>query len=244
MAANIQGIHILDVYRKSLIHGQIRKPISDHVPRVSTFFRLSTSSIKPTKALAAPNSLLHILSATELSRAGVSFKRSETANLKDVHFFPHSGLFRNRATLILPSVAVDRIMKVVFFNLLAYERLHNAGGRWSELTSVFFLMSSLMKSVDDVQLLLELGIIERNSMYSNEEVVTHFTDLSRDIPLDPCSEVAALVGEMNTFCNSNGAFQKAAPNWRRYPFMSALILALTLAQAFFAIYPYYNKHSS
>ncbi|CAN1842389.1 UPF0481 protein At3g47200 [Linum perenne] len=97
--------HVVDAYRKSLLHqdefrlkrvGPRRRP-----PR----YRAEDDIVR---------------SATELNEAGIQFKRSITGSLKDISF--------RRGVLRLPVIVVDDTTESIFLNLIAYERFHVGAG--------------------------------------------------------------------------------------------------------------------
>ncbi|CAA2969826.1 UPF0481 At3g47200-like [Olea europaea subsp. europaea] len=91
-------LHILDVYRKSLLEEPDKNV--DHKPHQGE------DQI--------------IRSATELNEAGIQIEKSETKSLKDISF--------HRGVLKLPPIMVDDATESTYLNLIAFERLHvNAG---------------------------------------------------------------------------------------------------------------------
>lgn len=91
-------LHILDVYRKSLLEEPDKNV--DH------------------KARQGEDQIIR--SATELNEAGIQIQKSETKSLKDISF--------HRGVLKLPPIMVDDTTQSSYLNLMAFERLHvNAG---------------------------------------------------------------------------------------------------------------------
>ncbi|KAF7848728.1 hypothetical protein BT93_L1616 [Corymbia citriodora subsp. variegata] len=91
-------LHVLDVYRKSLLLPQKNKP-----PKEGS---------KDGKEM--------IWSATKLHEHGIEFSKSGTSSLKDISFA--SGVLR------LPMITVDDTTKSVYLNLIAYEHFHVGAG--------------------------------------------------------------------------------------------------------------------
>lgn len=91
-------LHILDVYRKSLLEEPDKNV--DH------------------KARQGGDQIIR--SATELNEAVIQIEKSETKSLKDISF--------HRGVLKLPPIMVDDATESTYLNLIAFERLHvNAG---------------------------------------------------------------------------------------------------------------------
>lgn len=215
-------LHVLDVYRKSLI---LEKP-----HRRSRRGRRSPSVPHESEDDIIP-------SATELNEAGIRFKKSTTASLRDITF--RGGVLR------LPLLIVDDATESMFLNLIAFENFHVGAGH--EVTSYIFFMDNIIDNERDVALLYSRGIIQ-NALGSDKEVANLFNSLSKDITLDPESSLDIVQKRVNTYC------KKPCNQWRanlihtyfRNPWailslIAAIFLfALTIAQTIYTIYPYYN----
>ncbi|CAN0865288.1 UPF0481 protein At3g47200 [Linum grandiflorum] len=99
--------HVIDAYRKSILHqDEIRsKKVGPLRRRRPPRYRAEDDIVR---------------SATELHEAGIQFKRSITGSLKDISF--------RRGVLRLPVVVVDDTTEFIFLNLIAYERFHVGAG--------------------------------------------------------------------------------------------------------------------
>ncbi|XP_059656515.1 UPF0481 protein At3g47200-like [Cornus florida] len=168
-------LHVLDVYRKSLLW---EDPFTDKDQGIA-----STSDPVGTDEI--------IRSATELNEAGIKFSKSESESLKDITFF--GGVLR------LPGIVVDAVTEPLFRNLIAFERFHVEAGK--EVTSYVFLMGNLISNVEDVCLLTSQQIIQ-NAIGSDEAVANLFNSLSRDVTLDPKCSLNAVHKEATKYCKN------------------------------------------
>lgn len=101
-------MHILDVYKKSLIQQGPTHPT--RMPKATKRNWLSLEAGEPI-----------IRSATELHEAGIRFKKSRTYwSLRDVSF--------DQGVLRLPILVVDDTTEYMLLNLIAFERLHVGAG--------------------------------------------------------------------------------------------------------------------
>ncbi|KAL0327349.1 UNVERIFIED_CONTAM: hypothetical protein Sangu_1812900 [Sesamum angustifolium] len=154
-------LHILDVYRKSLIYGDPRR------------FQMS-SRYRPSH----PNAYDLIPSARELQNAGIRFKKSKFANLRDISF--------HGKTLRLPNFIVDTDTKSILLNLIAFERFHVGAG--NEITSYVCFLYNLIRDPTDVRVLSSHGIIS-NCLGSDLEVASLFNLVSQYVTVDPESSL-------------------------------------------------------
>lgn len=173
---NKKCLHILDIYRKSLIYEvPDRKKREQKRPQIQDLIDDTDNSI--------------IRCMTELNEAGIRFKKSETQSLRDISF--------NNGILRLPSIVIDDSTESTFLNLIAFERFHVGAG--NEITSYVFLMDNLIDSERDVALLNSNGIIQ-NAMGSDKAVAQLFNSLSKDTTLDPESSLENLHRRVNEYC--------------------------------------------
>ncbi|OMO80771.1 hypothetical protein CCACVL1_12764 [Corchorus capsularis] len=171
-------LHVLDVYRKSLIqdipgHRSQRKPVRNR----NIHYEDGDDIIR---------------SAMELNEAGIRFKKSNTVSLKDITF--HGGVLK------LPVVIVDDATESMFLNLIAFERFHVGAG--NEVTSFIFFMDNIIDSDKDVALLHSRGIIQ-NALGSDKAVANLFNSLSKDITLDPDSSLDEVHKKVNSGKDNN-----------------------------------------
>lgn len=215
-------LHVLDVYRKSLI---LEKP-----HRRSRRGRRSPSVPHESEDDIIP-------SATELNEAGIRFKKSTTVSLRDITF--RGGVLR------LPLLIVDDATESMFLNLIAFENFHVGAGH--EVTSYIFFMDNIIDNERDVALLYSRGIIQ-NALGSDKEVANLFNSLSKDITLDPESSLNIVQKRVNTYCKkpcnqwrANLIHTYFRNPWAILSLIAAIFLfALTIAQTIYTIYPYYN----
>lgn len=216
------GLHVLDVYRKSLL--------------------LEIPGRRQRKRHLKPRSSRHedgddiIRSAMELNEAGIRFKKSKTVSLKDISF--------RGGVLKLPAVIVDDATESMFLNLIAFERFHVGAG--NEVTSYIFFMDNIIDNEKDVALLHSRGIIQ-NALGSDKAVAKLFNSLSKDITLDPDSSLDELQKRVSRYCKK--AWNEWRANlihtyfrnpWAILSLISVIFLfALTIVQTIYTVYPYW-----
>ena len=166
-------MHVLDVYRKSVI----RKPRNTLLPDL----KLKVESREEEQLNQ---------SAMELQEAGIRFKISGTRSLRDVSFY--------RGVLRLPILVVDDHTEYIFLNLIAFERLH-VGGVGNEVTSFVCFMSTIIRRAMDVAILNESGILI-NSLESDEVVAKLFKSLSKEISMDGGGELKMVRMYIRYYC--------------------------------------------
>lgn len=182
-------------------------------------------------------------SATELTEAGIGFKKSETTYLNDTSY--HCG------TLKLPRITVDDTSRSLLLNLMAFERLHVGAGTnevTSEVTSYVFFMDRLIDSAKDVSLLHWNKIIE-NVLGSDEDVAGLFNSLSTNSCLRGSGHVFELQDEVAEHSRKPGRrwLAYAKHNYFTNPWITLsiiaaiLIFALTMVQTVYAVLGYYRK---
>ncbi|KAI9157318.1 hypothetical protein LWI28_020570 [Acer negundo] len=221
-------LHVLDVYRKSLIHQeQPRKKKRHHHRRLLSSDGSDDDHIIPT--------------ATELHEAGIRFKKSKSLSLKDITF--------KNGVLKLPLVVIDDAAESMFLNLMAFERLHVGAG--NEITSYIFFMDNLIDNEKDVALLQSKGIIQ-NVMGSDKALAKLFNSLSNDITLDPESNLNAVHQKVNEYWKKPWNAWRAnlihtyfRNPWAILSLIAAFFLfALTIVQTIYTVYPYYHPSNS
>ncbi|KAG8090645.1 hypothetical protein GUJ93_ZPchr0011g28722 [Zizania palustris] len=124
------GLHPLDVYRRSMLHGTYQPARSR-----GEYYAPDADTIR---------------SAVELYEAGIRFRRSRTDSLHDIRF--------RHGVLSMPAVAVDDSTEYMFLNMMAFERLHPGAG--NDVTAYVFFMDNIVDSAKDVALLSSRGIIQ------------------------------------------------------------------------------------
>ncbi|KAF6153791.1 hypothetical protein GIB67_001024 [Kingdonia uniflora] len=212
-------LHVLDVYRKSLLQDPLKK-LRHH----------KHSNKECTGDI--------IRSARELHEAGIRFKVSKTRSLKDITF--------RGGVLSLPIVVVDDATETTFLNLMAYERFHVGAG--NEVTSYIFFMDNIIDSAKDVSLLHSSGIIQ-NAIGSDKAIATLFNSLSKDVTLDPNCNLDMVHKKVNDYCKKKWNEWRAnlihtyfRNPWAILSVVAAIFLmALTIAQTVYTIYPFYHS---
>ncbi|KAF9689058.1 hypothetical protein SADUNF_Sadunf01G0052300 [Salix dunnii] len=216
-------LHVLDLYRKSLLQEDPARKM----------LRLGVSG----GLLNDVNDIMR--SATELSEAGIQFKKGTTNSLRDISF--------RGGVLELPVMVVDAAAEATFLNLIAFERLHFGAG--NEVTEYVSFMHSIINNERDIALLRSRGIIQ-NAIGSDRAVPQLFNSLSRDIALVPISSLEAVQMQVNAYSMMpwNEWRANLIHTYFRNPCAifavnAALILfALTVAETAYSIIPYYNPN--
>ncbi|XP_059655082.1 UPF0481 protein At3g47200-like [Cornus florida] len=211
-------LHVLDVYRKSLLSGE--------PPKKKDHWKPSSSSGDEI-----------IRSASELNEAGIRFKKSKSVSLKDISF--HGGVLR------LPRIVVDDVTEPLFLNLIAFERYHVGTG--NEVTSYIFFMDSLIDTVRDVSHLNSRGIIQ-NAIGSDKAATKLFNNLSKDVTIDPNCSLNEVHKEVTHYCSkrlnqwrANLIHTYFTNPWAILSVIAAIFLfALTIIQTIYSILGYYH----
>uniref|UniRef100_A0A1D1XSY3 UPF0481 protein At3g47200 n=1 Tax=Anthurium amnicola TaxID=1678845 RepID=A0A1D1XSY3_9ARAE len=212
------GLHPLDVYRRSKLHGPSMSKGSPHKKQKKDGKKEGEVDI--------------IRSAMELNEAGVRFKRSRSGSLRDIHF--------KGGVLSLPVVVVDDLTEYMLLNLMAFERLHVGAG--NDVTSYVFFMDNLIDSAKDVSLLNSKGIIH-NAVGSDKAVAKLFNTLSKDVSPDPESSLEDVHHRVSSYCQKSLNMWRAnlVHTYFRNPwaFLSlaaaVFLLVLTVAQTVFSV---------
>ncbi|KAJ1432187.1 hypothetical protein SESBI_06826 [Sesbania bispinosa] len=218
-------VHVLDVYRKSLIQQgpshRTRKPKPKN--RNILWFGLERGE--------------NIRSARELHEAGVRFNKSKTQSLRDVSF--------DRGVLKLPPIVVDDTTEYMLLNLIAFERLHVGAG--NEVTSYVFFMDTIIDNEVDVTLLQQKGILT-NGLGSDKDVAKLFNSLSKDITVDHQGVLDEVKMSMRYYCKK--PWNKWRANltqtyfrnpWAIVSLIAAIFLfALTIVQTIYTILQFYQ----
>ncbi|CAA3007678.1 Hypothetical predicted protein [Olea europaea subsp. europaea] len=181
---------------------------------------------------------------TELDLAGIHVKPSQTGNLTDVEF--KSRLFFG--TLTLPQIVIDDLTKPLLFNLVAYEMCPH-GPSDLGITSYFCLMDYLIDRADDVKELRKRKILV-NFLGSDQELAQFFNKIAKDLVPD-ATIYAEAKRKIEIHCQNKVQAWMAewvhkyfSSPWTLLAFLGAiLVLALTMAQTYFAAYTYYTSES-
>ncbi|KAK9022025.1 hypothetical protein V6N11_002323 [Hibiscus sabdariffa] len=172
-----------------------------------------------------------IPSAKELQQAGVRLQSGSSKNLFDIRF--HNGV------LEIPQLLVMDRKRFIFRNLMVYEQ-HYCSENY--VTDYMILISFLVKSPMDAELLIRNGIIE-NCLKDSEEVSTFFKGLLEEIQINRKNfEFASLVEDMGAYCRSpwhrwNATLKQdyfSTPWGSLSIIAAAVLLLLTFMQTVFA----------
>ncbi|CBI21372.3 unnamed protein product, partial [Vitis vinifera] len=154
--------------------------------------------------------LIHCV--TQLREAGIKFKKRKTDRFWDIKF--KNGILR------IPRLLIHDGTKSLFLNLIAFEQCHLDCS--NDITSYVIFMDSLINSPEDVGYLHYCGIME-HWLGSESEVADLFNRLCQEVVFD-----------------INDSYLSSFP-WTIISFVAAVVLlALTFAQTFYAVYSYYR----
>ncbi|XAR54484.1 hypothetical protein NMG60_11029629 [Bertholletia excelsa] len=174
-----------------------------------------------------------IRSATELTEAGVKFKKVEGRTLFDIRF--------SKGVMEMPCLPVGDETDFVARNLIAYEQyLPNDGPNY--VTDYFAFIDCLVNSSKDVELLREEGIID-NWLGDNETVVTVFNKICNDVSSPMNLYYVEIFCQVNKHCRKrvNRWIANLNHNYFNTPWASisvivaAVLLLLTVAQTVLSI---------
>ena len=130
-----------------------------------------------------------MFTAAQLRESGVRFKKSDTNYITDISF--------DNGILTLPTIVVDDTTECTLLNLMAFEHLQVGVG--NEITSYVCFMNELVDTAMDVHLLHTNHIIH-SALGSNKAVAELFNSITKDIILDPNSELGIVRQQVNRYC--------------------------------------------
>ncbi|XVF79538.1 hypothetical protein PTKIN_Ptkin14bG0231100 [Pterospermum kingtungense] len=136
----------------------------DFIHLTCHFFRRTEYRLKADKEQGE-----YLYSAALLREAGVKFKVDASRTLCDVTFNERIG------ELIIPTLVIDDSTEKFFLNLMTWEQMHYYPHE-IYVCNYVFLMAYLMRSAEDVDLLIRRGYII-NQLRSNKAVVSLFNNL-------------------------------------------------------------------
>lgn len=220
-----KGLHILDVYRASLLY-----PPIDNKDRSGTGKKYDESD--PDCQIIPP--------ATQLQEAGIQFERSKTNSFTDVSFDPRRGM------LSLPHVVVDDDTEPSLLNVMAFEKLHVSAG--NKVTSFVMFISNLIDMDKDVTLLASEKIMT-NALGNDHSAAELFSMLGRGAYMDLDSHITRVQKMVNEHCNKTwnkwcaslkqDYFQSP---WAMISLVAALLgFVVLLLQAIYQFLDYYLK---
>ncbi|KAJ1432188.1 hypothetical protein SESBI_06827 [Sesbania bispinosa] len=217
-------MHLLDVYRKSLIQHGPTHPTP--IPKAQFLHLEHGDDI--------------VRSARELHEVGVRFKKSKTQSLRDVSF--------DRGVLRLPTIIVDDTTEYMLLNLIAFECLHVGAG--NEVTSYVFFMSTIIDNTMDVALLNRRGILI-NVLGSDKDVAKLFNSLCKDITVDRQGVLDVVQMNLSNYCKKpwNKWRANLTQTYFRNPWAIVSLIAaiflftFTIIQTIYTIFQYYQPSS-
>ncbi|XP_068647108.1 UPF0481 protein At3g47200-like [Aristolochia californica] len=213
-----RGLHVLDIYKKSMLQGP------DHRP--SSFPEEGTGEL--------------IRSAMELNEAGIRFKKSKTHSLKDISF--HKG------TLRLPEIVVDDTTESIFLNLMAYERLHVGAGNEVTSYVFFMdniIDSAKDVSILHAKGIIQNAVGSDKAVAKLFNHLSKDATLDPESSLDVVhKQVNDYCKKRWNEWRANLIHEYFRSPWAFLSLLAAIyILILTAAQTFYSIYPYYKSKS-
>ncbi|KAK9993160.1 hypothetical protein SO802_022863 [Lithocarpus litseifolius] len=135
------------------------------------------------RTLSAPN-------ATQLHQAGVRFKVGSPKNLFDIKF--------KNGILEISNIRIHDDTEAFFRNLIAFEQCHM---RVDYISDYFIVLDRLIDTPNDVELLVQCGIIE-NWLPNSQMVVTLINNLVFGTVTSTANfYFANLLGELNAYCS-------------------------------------------
>ena len=128
--------------------------------------------------------------ATQLHQAGVRFKVGSPKNLFDIKF--------KNGILEISNIRIHDDTEVFFRNLIAFEQCHT---RVDYISDYFIVLDRLIDTPNDVELLVQCGIIE-NWLPNSQMVVTLINNLVFGTVTSTANfYFANLIGELNAYCS-------------------------------------------
>ncbi|KAL5724175.1 hypothetical protein ACHQM5_007467 [Ranunculus cassubicifolius] len=221
---SFKGKHVLDLLRNYLLfpYQAIEDtPICKYTGEVTIF--------QPSEVIYFGDSPMweYITCAMSLQKAGVKFKRKDTANgLLDI-------TFRN-GIVEMPPFCVGESWTILFPNLIALEQCRRDYP--DKITSYVILMNRLINSRKDVKLLCNTGIID--GLYMKDEKVVRVIDKICEEVIVDNFYYDGLCNKINAYCrrrrNKWGASLKKVHSripWQGFFFVALLTLfLLTVAE--------------
>lgn len=157
--------HILDVFLQSFL-SKMQQKVQE--PQW-TFLRHKRSS-NPVQE-EQDKQLIHCVS--ELTEAGIKFKRREKHDLLDINFY--------KGVLHIPPLYINDNTVPIFLNFLAYEQCDQQAKPY--FTNFFMFFDGLINTSKDVKILHQYEIIN-HSLGSMENVAKLFNNVCREIVCD------------------------------------------------------------
>lgn len=191
-------------------------------------------------------------SVTELCHAGIRFRAA------DDNVISLSSIKMEDNVLTIPVIRVSLKSEVIGCNMIAFELMHHAKG--TAACSYFTFMNGLMATVADVKRLRSLKIIQSTQL-SDDTIFETVKRLAKgNMAIDKISNLYHIQHELDQF------YERRMTGWRgiiwewiaflkktylKNPWTvisvvaATILLALTLAQTYYAAQPYWDgKHKN
>uniref|UniRef100_A0A0D9YAL5 Uncharacterized protein n=1 Tax=Oryza glumipatula TaxID=40148 RepID=A0A0D9YAL5_9ORYZ len=220
------------------------------VPNRSTPPRARRSARSGRRAATTTRAPRAIPCATEMRHAGVKFvaRRSRpapadageatTTTTYDVAFDDRGGVME------IPTILIDDARRPLLANLIAFEQ--SQGGEVAGLLSSYVaLMSQLIVTARDVELLRRRGVVE-NLLDNDEEAARFFNRLGDIDPVDYDTQAfAGLYEDVTRYCGTwrNRHMAGLRRNYFASPWsaisivVAAFVVMLTSTQTYFTVFP-------
>lgn len=238
-------LHVLDVFRRSLLHvrPQQQDTINKHRFRWMICDKLVPMCLKRwlNKAPDSISSREQVLyRVTELRKGGVKFRKRNTSCLLDFRF--KNGVFE------IPPIWIQDSTMTILLNIAAFEHCHMKISD-AAIASYVVFMECLIKSPEDVGHLHRRGII----LGDDAQAVDLFKSVSKEMLVNVHDGYYAdLSKEVNAYYNQRrnrwraSLLQKYFHNpWSIISLVAAIILLfLTAIQSFYAVFSYHRPKSS
>ncbi|KAK9733939.1 hypothetical protein RND81_04G102200 [Saponaria officinalis] len=234
-------LHVLDVFRRSLLHHEPQHNPS--YPNKSLWRlcdKLIPECLKKRYHTNQDCRRRVIHRVAELREAGVKFRKRNTSLFWDIEF--------KNGVLEIPSILIHDGTKSILLNLAAFEQCHLEISD-AVVASYAIFMECLIKSSEDVSYLLRHGIIQ-HLLGHDDEVVDMLKCVSREMLVDANGgHYARLTEEVNTYCDQRWNRWRASflhryfkNPWTVTSLVAAvLLLALTALQTFYTVYSFYKQ---
>ncbi|KAL6843310.1 hypothetical protein ACP4OV_027023 [Aristida adscensionis] len=191
-------------------------------------------------ATASPQRVKLIPCACEMRAAGVKFMRRSSA--KDMYDVRFDG---SRGVMEMPTVAIDDMTRPILVNLIAFEQTQGRAAEPRMVTSYVSLMSMLVCTAQDVELLRRRRILD-NLLADDKEEARFFSRLGEGSAVDYEQHVFAGVhDDVRRYCESWWHRNRAALRrnyfgspWSAISFVVAgLLVAIAATQTYFTVFP-------
>ncbi|XP_021741107.1 UPF0481 protein At3g47200-like [Chenopodium quinoa] len=236
-------LHVLDVFRRSLLHvrpqqGTINKHRFRWIPMCLKRWLHCLCENKASDSISGREQVLH--SVTELRKGGVKFRKRNTSCFLDFRF--------KNGVLEIPPICIHDNTKTILLNITAFEHCHMKISD-GVIASYVVFMERLLKSPEDVGHLHRHGII----LGDGAQAVDMFKSVCKEMLVNVHDGYYAdLSKEVNAYYSQRrnrwraSLLQKYFHNpWSAISLVAAIfLLCLTALQSFYAVFSYHRPNSS